>query len=166
NESSKTCDVKDNETLRKVSITAMRGKSLGSATEHFAKIAVQAVNQVTEKRGEAFVADIDNIQLIKKEGKSLMDTELINGVIIDKEVVHPGMPKRMVKARIALLDTAMEIEKTEFSAEIKISNPQQMQSFLDEETKLRSEERRVGKGCRSQRARRRTQEEAARGRRG
>src|SRR5207245_10084571 len=65
-----------------------------------------------------------------------MDTELINGVIIDKEVVHPGMPKRMVKARIALLDTAMEIEKTEVSAEIKISNPQQMQSFLDEETKL------------------------------
>ena len=136
NEISKPVDLKDTETLRKVAITAMRGKSLGSATEHFAKIAVQAVNQVTEKRGEAFVADIDNIQLIKKEGKSLMDTELINGVIIDKEVVHPGMPKRMVKARIALLDTAMEIEKTEFSAEIKISNPQQMQSFLDEETKL------------------------------
>jgi len=129
NEISKPVDLKDTETLRKVAITAMRGKSLGSATEHFAKIAVQAVNQVTEKRGEAFVADIDNIQLIKKEGKSLMDTELINGV-------HPGMPKRMVKARIALLDTAMEIEKTEFSAEIKISNPQQMQSFLDEETKL------------------------------
>jgi thermosome len=136
NEISKPVDLKDTETLRKVAITAMRGKSLGSATEHFAKIAVQAVNQVTEKRGEAFVADIDNIQLIKKEGKSLMDTELINGVIIDKEVVHPGMPKRMVKARIALLDTAMEIEKTEFSAEIKISNPAQMQSFLDEETKL------------------------------
>src|SRR6266702_4012390 len=66
----------------------------------------------------------------------LIDTELVNGVIIDKEVVHPGMPKRMQKAKIALLDTAMEIEKTEFSAEIKISNPQQMQSFLDEETKL------------------------------
>jgi thermosome len=136
NEISKTVDLKDTETLRKVAITAMRGKSLGGATEHFAKIAVQAVNQVIEKRGDSFVADIDNIQLVKKEGKSLMDTELVNGVIIDKEVVHPGMPKRMVKARIALLDTAMEIEKTEFSAEIKISNPQQMQSFLDEETKL------------------------------
>jgi thermosome len=136
NEISKTVDLKDTETLRKVAITAMRGKSLGGATEHFAKIAVQAVNQIIEKRGDSFVADIDNIQLVKKEGKSLMDTELVNGVIIDKEVVHPGMPKRMVKARIALLDTAMEIEKTEFSAEIKISNPQQMQSFLDEETKL------------------------------
>jgi len=136
NEISKTVDLKDTETLRRVAITAMRGKSLGGATEHFAKIAVQAVNQVIEKRGDSFVADIDNIQLVKKEGKSLMDTELVNGVIIDKEVVHPGMPKRMVKARIALLDTAMEIEKTEFSAEIKITNPQQMQSFLDEETKL------------------------------
>jgi archaeal chaperonin len=136
NEISKTVDLKDTETLRRVAITAMRGKSLGGATEHFAKIAVQAVNQIIEKRGDSFVADIDNIQLVKKEGKSLMDTELVNGVIIDKEVVHPGMPKRMVKARIALLDTAMEIEKTEFSAEIKITNPQQMQSFLDEETKL------------------------------
>src|SRR5438046_1024288 len=136
NEISKPVDLKDTETLRKVAITAMRGKSLGGATEHFAKIAVQAVNQIIKKRGDSFVAEIDNIQLVKKEGKSLMDTELVNGVIIDKEVVHPGMPKRMQKAKIALLDTAMEIEKTEFSAEIKISNPQQMQSFLDEETKL------------------------------
>src|SRR3989440_12184567 len=119
NEISKPVDLKDTETLRKVATTAMRGKSLGGATEHFAKIAVQAVNQIIEKRGDSFVADIDNIQLVKKEGKSLMDTELVNGVIIDKEVVHPGMPKRMQKAKIALLDTAMEIEKTEFSAEIK-----------------------------------------------
>jgi archaeal chaperonin len=136
NEISKAVDLKDVETLRKIAMTSMHGKTLGSATEHFAKIAVEAVNQITEKRGDSFVADIDNIQLVKKEGKSLMDTELVNGVIIDKEVVHPGMPKRMAKAKIALLDTAMEIEKTEFTAEIKISNPQQMQSFLDEETKL------------------------------
>ncbi len=113
-----------------------RGKSLGGATEHFANIAVDAVNYVIEKRGDAFFADIENIQLVKKEGKSLLDTELIKGVIVDKEVVHPGMPKRIEKAKIALLDTPLEIEKTEFSAEIKISNPQQMQSFLDEETKL------------------------------
>src|SRR5881397_3696272 len=136
NEISKPVDLKDLETLKKVAMTAMHGKSLGGATEHFAKIAVEAVNRVVEKRGDSFVADIDNIQLVKKEGKSLLDTELVNGVIIDKEVVHPGMLKRMEKARIALLDTALEIEKTELSAEIKISNPQQMQSFLDEETKL------------------------------
>ncbi|TMI29587.1 thermosome subunit [Candidatus Bathyarchaeota archaeon] len=92
--------------------------------------------ETIEKRGDAFSADIENIQLVKKEGKSLLDTALIKGVIVDKEVVHPGMPKRIEKAKIALLDTPLEIEKTEFSAEIKISNPQQMQSFLDEETKL------------------------------
>src|SRR5207249_1178018 len=109
---------------------------IGGATEHFANIAVEAVNHVIEKRGDAFSADIENIQLVKKEGKSLLDTELIKGVIVDKEVVHPGMPKRIEKAKIALLDTPLEIEKTEFSAEIKISNPQQMQSFLDEERKV------------------------------
>lgn len=136
NEIAKTVDLKDSETLRKIAVTSMRGKSLGGAFDHFAKIAVDAVNQVIEKRGDAFFADIENIQLVKKEGKSLLDTELVRGVIVDKEVVHSGMPKRVEKARIALLDTAMEIEKTEFSAEIKISNPQQMQSFLDEETKM------------------------------
>ncbi len=135
-EIAKPVDLKDSEILRKIAVTAMHGKSLGTATEHFAKIAVDAVNQVIEKRGDSFFADIENIQLVKKEGKSLLDTELVRGVIVDKEVVHPGMPKRVEKARIALLDMPLEIEKTEFSAEIKISNPQQMQAFLDEERKL------------------------------
>jgi thermosome len=135
-EIARTVDLKDSETLRKIAVTSMRGKSLGGAFDHFAAIAVDAVNQVIEKRGDAFFADIENIQLVKKEGKSLLDTELVRGVIVDKEVVHSGMPKRVEKAKIALMDTALEIEKTEFSAEIKISNPQQMQSFLDEETKL------------------------------
>jgi thermosome len=135
-EIAKPVDLKDSETLRKIAVTSMRGKSLGGAFDHFAEIAVDAVNQVIEKRGDAFFADIENIQLVKKEGKSLLDTELVRGVIVDKEVVHSGMPKRVEKAKIALMDTALEIEKTEFSAEIKISNPQQMQSFLDEETKL------------------------------
>ena len=135
-EIAKPVDLKDSETLRKIAVTAMYGKSLGAATEHFAKIAVDAVNHVIEKRGDGFSADIENIQLVKKEGKSLLDTELVRGVIVDKEVVHPGMPRRVEKAKIVLLDTALEMEKTEFSAEIKISNPQQMQAFLDEETKL------------------------------
>ncbi len=132
----KPVDLKDNETLRKVALTSIQGKTLGSASEHFAKIAVEAVNQVVEQRGDSAFADIENIQLVKKEGKSLLDTELVRGVIVDKEVVHPGMPRRVEKARVALLDMPLEIEKTEFSAEIKISNPQQMQAFLDEETKL------------------------------
>ena len=112
----KPVDLKDTETLRKIALTSMHGKSLGSATEHFAKIAVEAVNQVTEKRGDAFTADIENIQLVKKEGKSLNDTELIRGVIVDKEVVHPGMPKCVENAKIALIDAALEVAKTEFSA--------------------------------------------------
>ena len=136
NEISKPVDLKDRETLKQIALTSMSGKGLGNAAEKFAKIAVDAVEQVLEKRGEGFTADIDNIQLVKKEGKSLNDSELVKGVIIDKEVVHAGMPKRIEKAKIALLDTALEMEKTEFSAEIKISNPQQMQSFLDEENKL------------------------------
>jgi thermosome len=139
NEISKTVDLKDRETLKQVALTSISGKGLGNAASLFAQIAVDAVEQVMEKRGDSFTADIDNIQLVKKEGKSLNDSQLIKGVIIDKEVVHAGMPKRIEKAKIALLDTALEIEKTEFSAEIKISNPQQMQSFLDEENKLMTE---------------------------
>src|SRR5438034_688031 len=105
------------------------------------KMMVDSLGDVTITSDGATVLDELDVQhpaakMLVEVGKSLMDTELVNGVIIDKEVVHPGMPKRMEKARIALLDTALEIEKTEFSAEIKISNPQQMQSFLDEETKL------------------------------
>ncbi len=139
NEVAVPVELDDTEKLEKIAVTAMHGKGLGSGTEHFAKIAVEAVMQVMEKRGDSYTADIDNIQLVKKEGKSLLDTSLVRGVIIDKEVVHPGMPKRISNAKIALLDTPMEIEKTEFSAEIKISNPQQMQAFLDEENNLMKE---------------------------
>src|SRR5207249_11039229 len=94
---SKPVDLKDLEKLKKVAMTAMHGKSLGGATEHFAKIAVEAVNRVVEKRGDSFVADIDNIQLVKKEGKSIMDTEIVDGVIIDKDVGNTGMPRRREK---------------------------------------------------------------------
>ena len=84
-------------------------------------------------------ADIDNIQLVKKEGKSLLDTELVKGIIVDKEVVHPGMPKQVKNAKIALLDAALEIEKTEISAEIRINDPTQMKAFLDEENRMMKE---------------------------
>lgn len=102
-------------------------------------IAIEAVQQVKEKRGDSWYADIDNIQLVKKEGKSLLDTQLIRGIIVDKEVVHPGMPKQVKSAKIALLDAALEIEKTEISAEIRINDPSQMKAFLDEETRMMKE---------------------------
>jgi chaperonin GroEL (HSP60 family) len=94
------------------------------------------VKQIAEQRGERRVADIDNIQIIKKEGKSLFDTELVRGIIVDKEVVHAGMPKRIEKAKIALVNTALEIKKTEVSAEIRIRDPTQMKGFLDQETHM------------------------------
>jgi thermosome len=126
----------DRSTLKKVAITSMGSKAVGPAKEHLADIAVDAVKQIVEKRGDKTIADIDNVQLIKKTGKSLFESQLINGVIIDKEVVHPGMPLRVERAKIALLDCALEIEKTEISAEIRIRDPLQMKAFLDQENKM------------------------------
>jgi thermosome len=129
-------DLEDHETLKKVALTSMGSKAVGVAKEHLAQIAIDAVKQITEKRGERNVADIDNVQMIKKEGKSLFDTELIRGIVLDKEVVHAGMPKRKEQAKIALVNTALEVEKTEFDAEIRIRDPTQMKAFLDQETRI------------------------------
>jgi len=129
-------DLDDKETLKKVAVTSMGSKAVGAAREPLAEIAIEAVKQVAEKRGERWSADIDNIQIIKKEGKSLDDTALVRGIILDKEVVHAGMPKRIEKAQIALVNAPLEVEKTEFSAEIRIRDPTQMKAFLDKETNM------------------------------
>jgi len=132
-------NIEDRQTLKKVALTSMSSKAVGPAKEHLAEIAIDAVKQIVEKRGERRIADIDNIQIIKKEGKSLFESQLVKGVIIDKEVVHPGMPKKIENAKIALLDCPLEIEKTEISAEIRIRHPEQMKAFLDQETKMLKE---------------------------
>jgi len=129
-------DLKDRETLKKVAMTSMRSKAVGPARDYLAEIAIDAVKQISEKRGDSMLADIDNIQIVKKEGKSILDTMLVNGIILDKEVVHSGMPKRIEKAKIALLNAALEVEKTEISAEIRIRDPTQMKAFLDQETSM------------------------------
>ena len=129
-------DINDKKTLLKVALTSMSSKSLGSARDHLAEITIEAVKQITEQRGDKTIADIDNIQLIKKTGKSLIETQLIQGIIIDKEVVNPGMPKLKENAKVVLLDSALEIEKTEISAEIRIKDPSQMKAFLDQETTM------------------------------
>jgi thermosome len=131
-----TVDIDDRATLKKVSMTSMGSKAVGDARGHLSDITIDAVKLIAEKRGDKTIADIDNIQRVKKEGKSLYDTELIRGIIIDKEIVHAGMPKRVEKAKIALLDSPLEVEKTEFSAEIRIRDPTQMQAFLDKETTM------------------------------
>jgi len=134
-----TADLKDREILKKVAMTAMASKAVGVARDHLAEIAIDAVTQITDQIGDRRVADIDNIQITKKAGKSLHDTKLISGIIIDKEVVHPGMPKRIENAKIALLDCPLEVEKTEFNAEIRIQDPTQMKAFLDKETHMLKE---------------------------
>jgi thermosome len=129
----------DRATLKKVAVTSMASKAVGNAREHLADMAIDAVMQIVEKRGDKNVADIDNIQVIKKTGKGLLESQLVKGLVIDKEVVHPGMPKMVEKAKIALLDAALEIEKTEMSAEIRIRDPNQMKAFLDQENKMLQE---------------------------
>ena len=131
-----TVDLKDRETLKKIALTSMRGKVIGISRDHFSDIAIDAVMQVAEERGGKMTADVDDIQIVKKPGKSLLDTELIQGIIVDKEVVHPDMPKRVDEAKIALVDAALEIEKTEMDAEIRIRNPLQMKAFLEEESTM------------------------------
>jgi len=132
-------DLEDRETLKRIALTSMSSKAVGAARDHLAEIAIDAVKQIVEERGGKRVADIDHIQIIKKEGKSIFDTQLVNGIIIDKEVVHPGMPKRIEEAKIALLDCPLEVEKTEFNAEIRIRDPTQMKAFLDQETRMLKE---------------------------
>ncbi len=129
----------DRTTLKKVALTSMGSKAVGAAKEHLAEIAIDAVKQIIDQRGDKTIADIDNIQIIKKTGKSLIESQLIKGVIIDKEAVHSAMPKRVEKAKIALLDCPLEIEKTEISAEIRIRDPLQMKAFLDQENKMLQE---------------------------
>ncbi|MEM3341511.1 MAG: thermosome subunit beta [Thermoplasmata archaeon] len=128
-------DIKDRETLLKVAKTSMNSKSARAYSELLANIAVDAVLAVMEQRAGKNIADIDNIQVIKKQGGSVEDTKLIHGVIVDKEIVHSGMPKVMEKPKIALVDAAMEIKKTEVDAKYEITSPDQLQGFLDEEEK-------------------------------
>jgi len=129
-------DFNDRETLIKLASTSMRSKTVSSDREHLAGIVVDAVKQIIEKRGDEVIADVDNIQIVKKEGKSLKETKLIKGIIVDKEVVHDGMPKKLKNAKIALLNVAIEIEKTEIDAEIRIKTPDSVKAFLDQETEM------------------------------
>jgi len=127
---------RDRKILTGIASTSMNSKSISGSKDHFAKIAVDAVLQITEEIDGRVRADIEMIEIIKKQGKSLTETELVNGMVIDKEIVHASMPKKIEAAKIALVDTAIEVEKTEFDAEIKIDRPEQIKAFLDEEQRM------------------------------
>jgi len=129
-------EINDKNTLMKVAETSMNSKLIAGVKSHFADIAVQAVSQVKEVRGNHIFIDLDQIQIIKKEGKSLLDTNIIDGIIVDKEVVHPMMPKLIKNAKIALISASLEVEKTEFDAEIRVQTPDQINKFLEEEANM------------------------------
>jgi len=122
--------VKDEDLLRKIAITAMTGKGSQAARDDLAIIAVNAIKAVVDDDGSV---DTDNITVEKKVGGSIGDSVLISGVVIDKDRLHPSMPKKVTNAKIALLNAAVEIEKTEVDAKIQITSPDQLQAFLDQE---------------------------------
>ena len=124
---------KDVKKLKKIAATALRSKIADAAGDLLSETSVKSVLAVAEKRGKRYVVDVDNVQIVKKQGGSISDTELIEGVILDKEPVHSSMPNHVLKPKIALLDSSLEIKKTEVDAKIQIRDPSQLQAFLDEE---------------------------------
>jgi len=129
-------DPMDKSMLKKVASIALATKMLSEYADEVSDFVVRAVLEVAEKDAKGYKVDIDNIKVEKKPGESISDTRLIQGVLLDKEVVHPGMPKRVENAKIVLLNCPLEVEKTEFDAKLNIKNPDQMKAFLDEEQKM------------------------------
>lgn len=122
----------DEHNLKLIALTSMTGKS-AEAAEELADLVVKGVLQVADKEGNTMIVDKDNLKIEKKVGASLEDSELIQGIVIDKEIVHSGMPKKIEKAKIALIDIALEIKEPEADTKIEINTPEQLQAFLDSE---------------------------------
>jgi len=123
----------DEKMLSLVAVTSMITKAASESKDHFAKLAVKAVTQIMEDSEGKTRADIDRVKVVKKKGESMEQSELVRGVVVDKEISHAQMPKSVKNAKIALLNAKLEIEKTEFDAKININSPDQMKRFLDEE---------------------------------
>ena len=129
----------DQESLIKIAKTSMQSKLISEDSDPMSKLVVNAILKIAEKNGDAYSVDLDNLKVEKKSGASIQDTALIKGIVLDKEIVHSGMPTKIQKAKIALVNAALEVEKTEMSAEIRISDPTQMQMFLEEENRMLKE---------------------------
>ena len=126
----------DHESLTKIAKTSMQSKLISEDSVGLSKLVVDSILKIARKDGENYSVDLDNLKVEKKSGGSIDDTTLIKGIVLDKEIVHSGMPTKIEKAKIALVNTALEVEKTEMSAEIRISDPTQMQMFLEEENRM------------------------------
>ena len=129
----------DDKTLKQIALTAMSSKGSEIRGEKLAELCVKAVGQIVEESDGKLEADIDNIKVEKKSGGSSADSQLVQGLVLDKEVVHPGMPRRVEKAKIALLNLALEVKETETDAKINITDPEQLRSFLEEERHMLQE---------------------------
>ena len=129
----------DNKSLSRIAASSMQTKLVSGISDELAAIVADGMLRVAEKNEDGtYKVDIDNLKTEKKAGGSSTDTRLVSGIVLDKEVVHAGMPKRVEEAKIALVLSPLEIEKTEFSAEIRINTPSQMQAFLEEENSMLS----------------------------
>jgi thermosome len=127
-------DLKSTEYLKKAASTSMGSKLVAEYKDYLADLAVKAMMAVVEKQADGtFRADVDDVKVEKKTGESLKETSLISGIVLDKEIVHSGMPKRLEKAKIALLDASLENEKPEMDAKISIESPEQIEAFLNQE---------------------------------
>ncbi len=135
---SEKVSIKDRKILEEIAAISMgsKGVAMGHANDDLAALVVEAVTKVAEEKDGVFTIDKDFIKIEKKQGGDITQTSIINGVLVDKEVVHPGMPKLVNNAKIALVDTALEIEKTETDARININSPEQMTAFLQQEEKM------------------------------
>lgn len=122
--------------LKKVAMTAMQSKVVSEFRKFLANLAADAIKRITDTVDGRNIADLDNVKVEKKEGGTIRDTMFIEGIVLDKELVHPGMPKSVQKPKIALVQSAFEVEKTEFTAKIDIREVSQMQAFLDEEERM------------------------------
>ena len=133
---SKKVEPDDKASLLKIASTSMQSKLISEDSSSLSKIVVDAILSIATKKGDEYFVDLENIKVEKKPGGSIEDTQIIKGIVLDKEIVHSGMPTRIDKASIALINSALEIEKTEMSAEIRITDPTQMQMFLEEENRM------------------------------
>ena len=135
-EFSKKIKPDDKESLLKIATTSMQSKLISEDSDILSKIVVDAILSVATKKGDDYSVDLENIKVEKKSGGSIQDTQIVKGIVLDKEIVHSGMPTKIEKAHIALVNSALEIEKTEMSSEIRITDPTQMQMFLEEENRM------------------------------
>ena len=126
----------DRESLLKIAVTSMQSKLISEDSGVLSKIVVDAILRIATKKGDTYSVDLENIKVEKKAGGSIQDTQVVKGIVLDKEIVHSGMPTKIENSKIALLNSALEIEKTEMSSEIRITDPTQMQMFLEEENRM------------------------------